>query len=258
MIIMIPLILLVSVGIFAFYFFRYRQRTNRVNNTEVNGDMLSGSVLFYSKLSSVERKQFEDDVRYFLSHVKITGVDTNVEQLDKILIAAAAVIPIFHFKEWNYQNLNEVLLYSDAINMNFETKGSADRNILGMVGSGAFEGKLLLSKQSLHEGFSNKTDKLNTAIHEFAHLIDKSDGDTDGIPKLLLDKKYVLPWLNLIHEQMQEMAKGKSDINPYAYTSKAEFFAVASEYFFERPELLEEKHPQLFALLKQMFNMPGP
>jgi MtfA peptidase len=257
MIIMIPLILLISVGIFAFYFFRYRQRKNMVNDTEINGDILNSDVLFYSKLSPTEKKQFENDIHYFLSQVKITGVDTTVEQMDKMLIASAAVIPIFHFKEWTYQNLSEVLLYSDAINMDFETAGNADRNILGMVGTGAFEGKLLLSKQSLHEGFSNKTDKLNTAIHEFAHLIDKSDGDTDGIPNLLLNKKYVLPWLNLIHEQMQEIVKGKSDINPYGYSNKAEFFAVVSEYFFERPELLEEKHPGLFSLLSKMFKTPS-
>jgi Mlc titration factor MtfA (ptsG expression regulator) len=254
---MIPLILLISVGIFAFYFFWSRQKTNTANNTVIKTALLATNVLFYAKLSDADKTAFENDMQYFLSHVKITGVDTSVEELDTMLIAAAAVVPVFHFKEWRYQNLQEVLLYSDAINMDFETSGNADRNILGMVGTGAFEGKLLLSKQSLHEGFSNKTDKLNTAVHEFVHLIDKSDGDTDGVPNLLLDKQFVLPWLNLMHEQMQQIAKGQSDINPYGFTNKAEFFAVASEYFFEQPELLEEKHPELYQMLNVIFTPPA-
>jgi Mlc titration factor MtfA (ptsG expression regulator) len=114
----------------------------------------------------------------------------------------------------------------------------------------------MLSKPSLRQGFSNQSDPHNTAIHEFVHLIDKSDGETDGIPELLLDKQYVIPWLNLMHEQMQQIAKGNSEIDDYAYTNKTEFLAVVAEYFFERPELLEENHPKLFVILKEMFDTP--
>jgi hypothetical protein len=60
-----------------------------------------------------------------------------------------------------------------------------------------------------------------------------------------------------MHEKMQQIAAGKSDINPYATMNKAEFFAVASEYFFERPDLLAEKHPVLYSMLKEMFDVPG-
>jgi len=181
-------------------------------------------------------------------------VDTEIVELDKLMVASAAIIPIFYFKQWKYHNLQEVLLYSDAINMDFETTGEADRNIQGMVGTGSFEGKMLLSKHALQQGFYNKTDKSNTAIHEFVHLLDKSDGDTDGIPHVLLNKQYVLPWINLAYEQMQQIIKGRSDINPYATMNKAEFFAVAAEYFFERPALLKDKHPQLYDILKEMFD----
>lgn len=257
---MIPLIILIAIGIFAFYFFSRSPKRVMEGSGQMKIDaaVLESKVLFYSRLNEADKKQFEEDVQYFLSHTLITGVDTKVEELDKLLIASAAVVPIFYFKEWKYHNLQEVLLYSDAINMNFESTGNADRNILGMVGTGAFEGKLLLSKHSLHQGFENKTDKYNTAIHEFVHLIDKSDGDTDGIPRLLLDKQYVLPWINLIHEKMQGILKNKSDINPYAFTNKAEFFAVSAEYFFERPELLQEKHPALYQMLAAMFEVEKP
>ena len=113
---------------------------------------------------------------------------------------------------------------------------------------------MILSKKALHHGFSNETDKKNTAIHEFVHLIDKTDGAVDGIPELLLEKQYVIPWIDLIKQKIDEIYEQKTDINPYGATNKAEFFAVISEYFFERPKLLKRKHPKLYELLEEIFN----
>jgi MtfA peptidase len=255
---MIAFIILLAVIVFGFYFFSNRNKVRLPGEEKsvlINKQMLEEHVQFYAKLDTGAKQQFEADVHFFLNHTRISGVDTEAEELDRLLIASAAVIPIFHFKKWRYYNLREVLLYSDSINHDFESKGSADRNILGMVGEGVYNNMMFLSKSSLRQGFSNTSDKHNTAIHEFVHLIDKADGDTDGIPDLLLDKKYVMPWINLIHENMQQIAKGKSDIDAYAFTNKAEFFAVVSEYFFERPELLEEKHPELYKMLAEMFEV---
>lgn len=256
---MVPLILLLLVAAGSLYFFLVvkKKRQPVLTAAPIDAAILKEHVLFYSNLDETKQAQFENDIQFFLAHTPVTGVDTDVEMLDKMLIASAAVIPLFYFEKWHYPNLKEVLLYSDAINMNFETKGdNIGRNILGMVGTGVYEGKMLISKHALRQGFSNKTDKRNTAIHEFVHLVDKWDGDTDGVPAALLGKEYVLPWLDLIKKKMREIAAGKSDIDPYAYTSNAEFFAVVSEYFFERPSLLEEKHPKLFKMLVDMFETP--
>jgi len=138
-------------------------------------------------------------------------------------------------------------------NDKFETTGPG-RSILGMVGTGYMDGKMILSKPALHHGFSNESDKKNTAIHEFVHIIDKADGTIDGIPKLLLQKQYTIPWLELIQKKIDEIDNGKSKINPYAASSRVEFFAVASEYFFERPKLLADKHPELYSLLEMIFD----
>jgi hypothetical protein len=256
---MIPFLILLAIALFATYFFTtmYPKKGVVATVTPIDPAWLEDHVLFYSELDAELRKIFEQKLSAFLTKVRITGVDTTVSETDRVLIAAAAIIPIFYFDHWEYPNLREVLVYSDSINMDFETKGNADRNILGMVGTGPLEGSLLLSKHALQQGFLNQTDKNNTAIHEFVHLIDKLDGETDGIPELLLNKPYVLPWVNLMHEKMQQIAAGKSDINPYATMNKAEFFAVASEYFFERPDLLAEKHPVLYSMLKEMFDVPG-
>jgi len=113
---------------------------------------------------------------------------------------------------------------------------------------------MILSKPALKLGFANESDKKNTAIHEFVHLIDKTDGSIDGIPELLLEKQYTIPWIDLINKKIDEIYDNKSDINPYGGTNRAEFFSVVSEYFFERPKLLAKKHPKLYDLLEKIFN----
>lgn len=215
--------------------------------------ILVKEVNFYNSLSQEEKKSFEYKVQEFLLNCRITGIETTVDTTDRLLVAASAVIPILQFPKWRYTNLFEVLLYPQSFNEDFETRGH-DRRILGMVGSGFMNGKMILSKQALHHGFDNTSDKKNTAIHEFVHLIDKLDGTIDGVPQLLLEQPCIIPWLDLMSQKIEEIGDNESDINPYGGTSKIEFFAVASEYFFERPKLLAKKHPKLYDMLEEIFD----
>lgn len=215
--------------------------------------ILAEEVPFYQQLHETKQKEFEERTILFLTQVKITGVKTTVEEIDRVLIAASAVIPIFNFPGWEYKNLHEVLLYPDSFDHDFEQQG-AGRNILGMVGSGALNHVMILSQFELRQAFTNKTGKTNTAIHEFVHLVDKTDGDIDGVPTAILEKKYVLPWLQLMRKEIELIHDDNSDIDPYGTTNEAEFFAVVSEYFFEQPALLQEKHPELYKLLVKIFS----
>lgn len=236
------------------FFEKNRNKPNVIENTSItNLEMiLLEKVAYYNALSTDDKKIFQKKVIEFLDDVTITGIEVSIDETDKVLVASSAIIPIFGFHDWKYRNINEVLLYPSSFNENFETKGK-DRRILGMVGEGAMNGTMILSKPALINGFLNETDKNNTAIHEFVHLIDKSDGDIDGIPEQLLGKEYTIPWINLMAEKITQINQNQSDINPYGATNKAEFFAVASEYFFERPQLLQKKHPVLYDLLEQIF-----
>ncbi|NBC09299.1 MAG: peptidase [Bacteroidetes bacterium] len=217
--------------------------------------VLSQKVPFYQSLSKTDKKTFEYEVQEFLLNCQITGIETEVTATDRLLVAASAVIPIFHFPEWRYANLSEVLLYKATFNRDFQTEGE-ERRILGMVGTGFMNGQMILSKPALHLGFANETDKKNTAIHEFVHLLDKADGTIDGIPERLLEKQYVLPWMQLMEKKIDEIYEGRSDINPYGGTKKSEFYAVVAEYFFERPHLLKKKHPELYGMLDKIFDTP--
>ncbi|MEN7547133.1 M90 family metallopeptidase [Rapidithrix thailandica] len=214
--------------------------------------ILQEEVAFYQQLSQKNKKQFENDVMEFLHDVQVVGVDTEVEDLDLMLVASSAVIPMFAFPKWKYRDLKEVLLYSNSFNRNFETDGD-ERTIAGMVGNGYMRNSLLLSKRSLREGFRNKTSKNNVGIHEFIHLIDREDGSVDGIPEILLQHQYVLPWVEHIRQGITAIVASESDINPYGATNTAEFFSVASEYFFKRPKLFRKKHPELYRLMKLAF-----
>lgn len=215
--------------------------------------LLQQHVAFYRALNNEEKVVFENKMAAFLSTVTIEGIKTDVEDIDRVLIAASAIIPIFAFKDWHYPNLTNILLYPEHFNEEFDMTGN-EKPVMGMVGSGSMNNKMILSKPALHEGFKNETDKNNTAIHEFVHLLDKMDGSTDGIPEIFLQKQYIIPWVHLMHKNISEILANKSDINPYGATSKTEFFAVAAEYFFERPDLFKSRHPDLFVLMEDIFN----
>ncbi len=239
------------IGGFLFAAFRKKAQLTQPD-ADIEKEILQKHVLFYQRLPGEEKVRFEESVKTFLQKIKITGIKTAVEDSDRVFVAAAAIIPIFAFPGWQYRNLYEVLLYPGSFNHEYNLEG-AGRNISGMVGNGPMQNVMLLSQQDLRTGFLNHTDKSNTAIHEFVHLVDKTDGSTDGVPETLLPHKYALPFLKRIHEEIQQINSGHSDINPYGATNEAEFLAVAAEYFFEQPEKMQEKHPELYGLLEQAF-----
>jgi len=215
--------------------------------------ILTKHVNFYGSLLPAEKERFEYRVQEFLLNHRITGVGAKIDDTDRVMVAASGVIPIFHFPDWRYSNLYEVLIYPAAFDMKFNTTGPG-RTILGMVGDGPMQGMMLLSQKALRHGFRNESDKRNTAIHEFVHLIDKMDGAVDGLPELLIEQPYIIPWLDLIRKKIKAITNDKSDIRQYGGTSEIEFFAVAAEYFFERPKLLKKKHPQLYAMMEDIFD----
>ncbi|MGN8036001.1 zinc-dependent peptidase [Chitinophaga sp. 22321] len=248
------------IGLILFLYFKNMYSRRQLKKSAVPADyqpLLQTNVRYYQQLPPADKTRFEAMVQRFLKRTHIEGVGTTVEPLDRVLVAASAIIPIFGFKDWEYFNLTNVILYPDTFDETYQYEGNR-RNILGMVGSGALHGQMILSRSALREGFSNTTDKNNTAIHEFVHLLDKTDGSIDGFPSKLLEHSYSIPWMKLVHQTIQQISDGHTDINPYGAINEAEFFAVISEYFFERPDLLAEKHPELYEMLTRMFRQdPG-
>ncbi|WP_093022761.1 M90 family metallopeptidase [Pustulibacterium marinum] len=247
----------ISVILFAalvLFFWNKRKKKKKVEAFPKKWEPYIQHSVFYKRLPTEEKQQFKNRIMKFLTEVYIEGVQTEVTDEDKVLVAAAAVIPTMGFEAWYYPNLSSVLLYPASFNKEFDfNKEDKERVIMGMVGNGRLKNTMILSKKALHHGFDNESDKLNTGIHEFVHLIDGVDGAVDGVPEQLLQEPNTLPWLKLMHDTMEEINKNQSDIRKYGGTSQQEFFAVASEYFFSRPKLMQRKHPELYAMLEKCF-----
>lgn len=215
--------------------------------------ILYNYVPFYRHLSQEEKLKFEDRMRDFLARTKITGVaGVIVHDIDKIFTAASAVMLLYFYPKTRFYNLNEILLYPGNFNKHYDTDGPW-RNYLGMVGTGVLHRQMLLSQQALRAGFIYPDNAHNTAIHEFAHLIDKADGAIDGMPDYLLSKKNKKAWKEHVNLYIRAIREGYTDINPYGATNPSEFFAVITEYYFKQPLMLKAQYPQLYSLLHTMY-----
>ncbi len=234
----------------------FRKRKSQINKAKLPENfrvLLMENVAYYRLLNEADKLRFENKIKEFLSYVRIHAVNTEIDELDKLLVASSAVIPVFGF-DWHYYNLRDVLIYADTFSAEEYSVTSKERNILGMVGTGAMQRMMILSKPALRRGFQHETDGTNTGIHEFVHLLDKADGEADGIPDQLLDKQYTIPWIKYMSEEIEKIKEGNSDINIYGASNRAEFFAVAAEYFFEKPDLFKTRHPELFDLMQKVFH----
>lgn len=219
--------------------------------------ILTKDVRFYAQLNEADKSVFEKRVQLFLLTKDIEPVDTEIDDTIRLLVASSAIIPTFAFPGYNYAKIKSVLIYPGNFDEKYKTKDfkGTDGNIIGMVDSRFQNGTtVILSKPDLIRAFDGLPHKGNVGIHEFVHLLDKEDGEVDGIPEALLKHQYVAPWLSEIKNEMRKIEHGHSDINPYALTNNAEFLAVVSEYFFDNPEKFKQRHPELYQRLSTVFN----
>ncbi|BDS14469.1 zinc-dependent peptidase [Aureispira anguillae] len=232
--------------------FRDRKQLQQMPFPEKWRAILDKYVLFYKALNEEEKRRFETEIQIFLHETRVTGIQTEIDDVTLVLAAASAEIPVFSFPEWEYDNLGEILIYPGPFTKDFRIEGEG-RTVTGMVGTGLMQGIMILSKPALIAGFANPTDKKNVGIHEFVHLLDAADGSYDGIPKQFMQHQYIAPWLEIIRKETERIKKGHSEMNPYGATNSVEFFAVASEYFFEHPKSLQKNKPELYELLCHVF-----
>ena len=116
---------------------------------------------------------------------------------------------------------------------------------------------VVLSWDDVRAGASDINDGHNVVLHEFAHQLDQEDGAADGAPVLDRRSRYVA-WARVLgaeYEQLRQASrKGrKSVLDEYGATKPAEFFAVATECFFEKPAQMKKKHPELYEELKEYY-----
>jgi hypothetical protein len=118
-------------------------------------------------------------------------------------------------------------------------------------------GVVVLSWESVVGGPAESRDGQNVVLHEFAHELDREDGSVDGVP-LLEAPSSSRVWARVLQHRFEELGRaaqlGEPDLlNAYGATNRAEFFAVATETFFERPVELRQRYPDLYEELRGFY-----
>src|SRR5512147_918442 len=214
--------------------------------------ILRTHVAFFAALDDEGKTRFRQLVQIFLDEVRITGIRTEVDETIRVLVAASAAIPIFGFHDWEYHRLREVLIYRDAFDDAYQSRGGAGETILGMVGLHHLSGVMILSKPALLAGFDHQSGNHNVGVHEFAHLVEKEASEY-GLPPEV-PWMAVRQWVRYVARELARPSKHGAHISSYAYTNEHEFFAVLAEYFFTSPELLKRQDPALYAMLRDLFH----
>lgn len=200
----------------------------------------------YQRLPSEWRRRFEDDLKIFLAEKRITGVEVEVTDELRLLVAASAVTLSLGWPDYEWDQLTEVLLYPQDFDRDW---GFEEDELAGQAHPW---GTVILSVPSLHESFEDPDDAYHVGLHEFAHLLDVEQTRFDGIP-MGLSRGRAEEWVALVESEMARLRKGKSVLDPYGAEDPVEFLAVAVEAFFEAPLALRQQHRQLYDLLEDYF-----
>lgn len=202
------------------------------------------------KLSSNHWKQLAGLMQVFLAEKKFEGCGgLEVTEEIKVTVAAQACMLLLGRNTEVYPRLKTVLLYPHTY-----TDGKTAR-----LGESCNTGAVVLSWNSVTGGARNFKDGHNVTFHEFAHQLDQEDGVADGVPILGENNAYQT-WARVFSHEfehlVEETDRGHKDVmDAYGATNPAEFFAVVTETFFEKPRQLKNKHPELFERLRNYYKV---
>ena len=167
----------------------------------------------------------------------------------KVVIAGAAVRLIQHLDLSFYDRLSEIVVYPH----DFQHPKHKSEIRLGEAHTW---GVVVLSWPAVVQGLRNPCDGWDTAAHEFAHVLDRDGGAFDGTPKLRADAHY-RAWAQVMSHHFAALRAGSPRerfvMRGYGAKNEAEFFAVATESFFEKPRQMKQLTPDLYAELQRFY-----
>ncbi len=214
--------------------------------------LLNQYVPFYQALSHANQLTFQDKMLQFLKRVEIFPLDFEITDKDYLFVASSAVLPVFLKDDWLYPSLKMVILHQYPLGV-FEDRHGNELQTAGMFDFKRSPDKIHIVREILWKDFLHDT-PCNVALHEFVHCIDYADQRIDGIPAILMEKRYVEPWMNQMLLEMKNLFHPQSKINWYAGENKPEFLATVFEYYFKQPYHFQQHHPELFKILQRILN----
>ncbi|UCE47086.1 MAG: zinc-dependent peptidase [Phycisphaerales bacterium] len=230
--------------------------------TEQWNQIVAKNVPLYRRLPEPLKEQLGGLVNVFVAEKRFEACG-GLEITDEIrvTIAAQACMLLLNRKGARFRKLRTILVYPGTYAA--QTK-SLDGNITiegrdVRLGESWQNGPVVLAWDSVTGGTANIADARNVVLHEFAHQLDQENGAADGAPILEHRSSYVA-WARVLgqeYEALQSKKKrhGRSVMNKYGATNPAEFFAVASETFFEKSKQMKKKHPELYDELKDYYKL---
>ncbi len=203
-----------------------------------------------ASLSAEEAERFRTLLKVFLWEKHWFGAQ-GLEVTDemKVVISAAAARMILGLSLEAYDRLTEIVIYPS----HYVHPGESGQAVFGEAHRW---GVVVLSWDAVKHGIANEEDGHDTAMHEFAHVMDASTGAFDGTPPLHAAADYHV-WAKVCTEHFRRLdaSPHKSVVRRYGATNEAEFFACATEAFFEKSVQLEKRAPDLYAELKRYYRL---
>lgn len=207
-------------------------------------------VPFYLALNAAEKQRFEDDLKVFVweKHFIAAGGMEITDEV-RVIIAACAVRLVIALDLSYYDRLTEIVVYPYAYRHD-------DDDDVAILGEAHAWGTVVLSWPAVIQGLRDSRDGHDTAVHEFAHVLDGADGAFDGTPELLRRQDY-RPWARILERHYFRLQDGEAPerkvLRMYGATNEAEFFAVATESFFEKGKQMAREMPELYEALKGFY-----
>jgi len=223
--------------------------------------ILQRNVPYYRRLSEQDQQEIRGHVQVLINEKNFEGCGgLALTDEIKVTIAAHAAILLLHRKPDYYPRLDSILVYPNSfINPN-ATEELGPLVLEGeetCAGEAWQQGVVILAWDEVRRSIRNERDGYNVALHEFAHQLDNENGEDDGIP-LLHDDALAERWPQVFQMAFDQLLEDldherRTFFDEYAAESPAEFFAVATETFFERPREFKRHYPDLYDVLAQFF-----
>lgn len=223
--------------------------------------ILNRNVPYYRCLSAQEQQELQGLIQIFLKEKQFEGCG-GLEMTDeiKVTIAAQACILLLGRETDFYPTLRSIVVYPHAYIAPVK-KVDADMLITegleARFGESWSHGYVILSWDDVLKGASDICDGHNLVFHEFAHQLDEESGAADGAPVLPHHSMYIA-WARVLSNEYEKLIQNIKLNRPtlldrYGATNPAEFFAVTTEFFFEKPVELKKFYPELYEQLKLFY-----
>jgi len=265
-----PIIILISLIIIALLIWQgikwqHKQLRKKLKAAPFNPAwalILQKNITLYNKLPDNLKHRLHGLINVFLHEKTFSGYNgLQINDEIRVTIASQACILLLNRDGDYYPFLKNILVYPGAFKSTQVESNGMVKTIkeTARIGESWQLGHVVLSWQHSKMGAMDEGDGQNVVYHEFAHQLDQEDNAIDGTPILDSAENYK-DWVKVFSKEYirlreQVDAGKKTLIDAYGAESEGEFFAVVTELFFEKPHLLEAKHPNLYKELRKFYRI---